>query len=326
MSIPAVLLCVALASVCWVSCNGAEGAMRDGRALATDRPVRAALLVTLAGDHKLSDYFEWSCKTIGASSELFDMLVFHESNKRVAELQCAPNVKMIDIGPSGLSKLIIGHIFQGFKGEQQVKDRMTEMLRDVLLHGPRYLVEYKPMLGSLLAQHLGEYSHWSYTDPDIIWGNLSDWVEVADLQRFSYITYAKNMDAGRLFLRGQLTLHKNEAHVNNLWRNLGYLNVALVAGRIGTAHRMVEQKKSSDEIFSKNFYSCEGWYSQLVFQCQECIHEQKYYPISRHLCLTMSQYRGTAQSTQLEMCSINPTVWRGFNTCKPLNLLLELHI
>ena len=165
---------------------------------------RGALIVTLAGNHKLAEYFEWSCRTIGASAELFDMIVFHESNVKVAELKCASNVKMIDVGANGLSKLLIDTLMQGSTSNESVRGRMSMMLNDILLHSPRYLVEIKPLLGTMFQKYLSPYSHWSYTDPDIIWANLADWVEVKDLERFHIVTYAKNMDAGRLFLRGQV--------------------------------------------------------------------------------------------------------------------------
>lgn len=170
------------------------------------RNVRGAVLVTLAGNHKLADYFEWNCRTFGASSDLFDMLVFHEANSKLKELKCAKNVKFIDLGNNGLSKVLIDKVLDGSASNASVKGRMSMMLNDILLHSPRYLVEIKPMLGDLFREHLTSYTHWSYTDPDIIWGNLADWVDVTDLERFDIVTYAKNMDAGRLFIRGQVLL------------------------------------------------------------------------------------------------------------------------
>lgn len=168
------------------------------------RKTRGAVIVTLAGNHKLADYFEWNCKTFGSSSDLFDMLVFHESNTKLMELKCAKNVKFVNLGSNGLSKHLIDKILEGSASNASVKGRMAMMLNDILLHGPRYLVEIKPMMGDLFAEHLTPYTHWSYTDPDIIWGNLADWVDVADLDRFDVVTYAKTMDAGRLFIRGQV--------------------------------------------------------------------------------------------------------------------------
>jgi hypothetical protein len=41
---------------------------------------------------------------------MFDMLVFHEGNSKVQELQCASNVKLIDLGDNGLSKVIVQKI------------------------------------------------------------------------------------------------------------------------------------------------------------------------------------------------------------------------
>jgi hypothetical protein len=182
-----------LCSIVWLSAGEEFGSK-----------ARAALIVTLAGDHKLAEYFEWTCKTIGASKELVDMLVFHETNTKVMALKCASNVKLIDVGANGLSKLLIAKVMEGSASNESVKGRMSMMLNDILRHSPRYLVEIKPLLGAMLQEHLAGYSHWSYTDPDIIWGNLADWLDVKDLERFDIVTFAKTMDAGRLFLRGQV--------------------------------------------------------------------------------------------------------------------------
>jgi len=230
-----------------------------------DVDVRAALLVTLAGDHKLAEYFEWSCRTFGNSEGAFDMLVFHESNRRLESLKCAPNVKFIDLGVKGLSKRLVELIFGHSKYEVAVKDRLSQMIDGILVRSPRYLVEIKPLLGTLFSQELTSYSHWSYTDPDIIWGNLSNWVEMDDLQKYDYLSFTKNQDAGRLFLRGQLCFHRNVDHVNSLWRELRYFDPNSYAERIGNAFHMLESKHSTDEVFAKNFHSAEGWYSQLVF-------------------------------------------------------------
>ena len=234
------------------------------RFAAAENVSKAALIITLAGDHKLTEYFEWGCRTIGSSSGLFDMLVFHESNKKLQDLTCAENVKFIDLGEKGLSTLIVNEVMQEMKSSD-IKTELLLMLNDIILHSPRYLVEIKPMVGSLLSAHLSAYSHWSYSDPDIIWGNLVDWLDPADMVHFDIITIAKNLDAGRLFLRGQFALHKNTDTLNTLWKQLDYFEIKTYAKRIGNAYRMLQEKKSSDEIFNVNFVSAEGWYSQTAF-------------------------------------------------------------
>lgn len=54
--------------------------------------------------------------------------------------------------------------------------------------------------------------------------------------------------------------------MNQLWKKLSYFAPKSYTERLGNAFRMLQEKKSSDEIFGKNFVSAEGWYSQLVFQ------------------------------------------------------------
>ena len=167
----------------------------------TANKIRAALIVTLTGNNTLSDYFEWSCRTIGASKRLIDMLVFHESNVKVRNLRCASNVKLIDLGDNGLAKVIVA---KRNDLQHTVRTQMQQNLITVLKVVPQVLVEVKPMLGTILEEYLRDYTHWSYTDPDIIWGNIVDWIEVKDLERFDYVTIAKTGDAGRLFLCGQV--------------------------------------------------------------------------------------------------------------------------
>ena len=227
---------------------------------------RGALIVTLSGSHKLSEYFEWSCRSIGASAALFDMLVFHEGNSMLKKVQCSANVKFIDLGPNGLSKLIVDEVTRHSNTSEVSRIELINLLSDIVTHIPRYLVEPKPMFGTLFADYLLQYSHWSYTDPDIIWGNLADWLDPADLAAFDVITLSKTYDAGRLFIRGQFALHKNIPSLNSLWRGLDYLHLQSFAQRIGGAARMVREGKPSEAVFGAFFTSAEGLYSQLVFQ------------------------------------------------------------
>jgi hypothetical protein len=144
------------------------------------------------------------------------MLVFHESNQKLKDISCARNVKFIDLGENGLSKLIVAEVLStaatnsgdsGSKADvisENSRRELNDYLANIMLHIPRYLVEVKPMTGSLFKEWLQPYSHWSYTDPDIIWGNLTNWIEQEDLKKYDVITIAKNFDAGRLFIRGQV--------------------------------------------------------------------------------------------------------------------------
>ena len=168
---------------------------------------RFAMVVTLAGPNKLSEYFEWTCRTIVHSADSFDMLVFHEGNSRLQRIVCAHNVKFIDLGKNGLSKLIVSELLSEFNTSSEAnRGSLTDMLSDVITHIPRYLIEVKPMTGSLFRDYLTPYSHWTYTDPDIVWGNIGSWILPDDARTYDIITLAKTFDAGRLFVRGQVFL------------------------------------------------------------------------------------------------------------------------
>lgn len=227
---------------------------------------RGALIITLAGNHKLSEYFEWSCRSIGSSAGFFDMIVFHEGNTVLKNVHCAKNVKFVDLGSNGLSKLIVDEITRASNTSESSRIELITLLSDIITHIPRYLVEPKPMFGTIFKEYLTSYSHWSYADPDIVWGNLCDWIDPQDLLSFDLITLAKTFDAGRLFIRGQFALHKNIPKMNNIWRGLDYLHIQNFASRVGGAARMVREKRKSEEIFGAFFKSAEGFYSQLVFQ------------------------------------------------------------
>ena len=239
--------------------------------------MKVAIVVTIAGKLKLSEYFDWTCTSVGDSSEMFDLLVFHEGNteimKREREHRCASNVKFFDLGDFGLSQLIVDQIIDNDKSLDKLNDkrlsaeRLTETLSEVIANIPRYLVEIKPMTGEMFKEWLKPYSHWTYSDPDILWGDLKGWVSVDDLQRYDIVSFGKNMDAGRLFLRGQFSMHKNIDKVNTIWRELSYLTFGSFLKRLSGALREIKQKKlKSEEIFGRFFFSAEGLYSVRVLE------------------------------------------------------------
>lgn len=281
------ILAIFLLSFSSISCFLNE----SHRELASESPPlgRIAFIMTLAGPNKLAPYFEWTCKTFGLSAPLYDLIVFHEDNLPLRHIKCPSNVKFVDLGEKGLSRIIVEEVLKDKDMSRDVRGELLKIANEIIKRCPRYLVEVKPLFGTLFADYLKPYSHWSYTDPDIIWGDLNNWIEDSDLKEFNYISIAKNMDAGRLFLRGQviisyyydlqnnynvvklpiylkLTLHKNIEEVNNLWKKLAYFIPDVYIRRMGNAFRMIKERKTSDEIFYTNFYSAEGWYSQLVFK------------------------------------------------------------
>ena len=165
---------------------------------------RLALIITLSSRNKLVEYFEWSCRSIGASKHLVDLLVFHENNERIKNINCAPNVKFINIGENGLAEAIVHSIVDQESSNAEVLSQLIGVVNNIMLHIPMYLVEVKPMMGFAFKKYLKDYSHWSSTDPDIIWGRLDEWIDPADAEEYDILTIAENLDSGRLYLRNQV--------------------------------------------------------------------------------------------------------------------------
>jgi hypothetical protein len=72
---------------------------------------------------------------------------------------------------------------------------------------PYLLVEYKPAYGHIFQKYLTSYSHWGYSDFDIVWGDVSRWITQEELQDFDIVTYGFG-DQDRVYVRGQFTFHK----------------------------------------------------------------------------------------------------------------------
>lgn len=164
---------------------------------------KIALLITLASDHKISKYFEWSCRSIDSSKDILDMIVFHENNNVVTNFKCSNNVHFINVGLDGFSNLIVDKIL-GQTEHESSKYNLQKILKEIISRAPKYLVEIKPLLGSLFHSYLQDYSHWAYSDPDILWGNLSDWLTNEDLRNYDVLTFSKKRESSKLYLRGQV--------------------------------------------------------------------------------------------------------------------------
>lgn len=78
------------------------------------------------------------------------------------------------------------------------------------------MTEYKPTHGVVFSDYLRGYSHWSYTDIDMLIGDLPLFIEAEELEAYDIFTYHFG-DVYRLYLRGQFAAHQNREDVNMLW-------------------------------------------------------------------------------------------------------------
>lgn len=75
------------------------------------------------------------------------------------------------------------------------------------------MAEYKPTFGEVFSAWLQNYTHWGYTDLDVIYGALPRFVQRSELTDFDLFSYSFG-DAEAVYLRGQWTVHRNGPTVN----------------------------------------------------------------------------------------------------------------
>ena len=127
---------------------------------------------------------------------------------------------------------------------------------------PRLVAEYKPAFGAVFAQYLVNYTHWGYSDLDVVLGQLPRFIERAELMDHHIITYSFG-DMEAVYLRGQWTMHQNMPMVNDIWQACKHLGAGLqneLFNKVAWARRMEAMGKKT---YHKRFLSAEGCYSYL---------------------------------------------------------------
>lgn len=104
---------------------------------------------------------------------------------------------------------------------------------------PYLIVDLKPLTGVVFDDYLEGYSHWTWGDVDIIWGDLNEFIDKRELVDNDIVTYSFG-DQTRLYMRGQFCIHKNNPTINNVWRRCEELNEKLeqeLSRHTGTTER-----------------------------------------------------------------------------------------
>ena len=114
------------------------------------------------------------------------------------------------------------------------------------------------MFMSLFRQeYVKGYSHWAYADLDTILGRVHLLTPKQILRDYDIVTIAFG-DNYRLYMRGQLTIHRNNEYVNNLWRSCPHLS------KFGS--RLIRSYRPGQipAIQQWQFQSAEGCYSRVI--------------------------------------------------------------
>jgi len=218
-----------------------------------------------ASDQSFPPYFDLFVQSAGGSAALIDFLIFHTglpSHILPDPTTLPSNVKLIDLQSSTrLAELLVRvtdrRTDESLATNDMDRTKLVGMITKAIEHHPYILVEYKPATGHIFAEYLTEYSHWGYSDLDIIWGDTPRWVTQEELTDWDIVTYSFG-DQDRVYLRGQFTFHKNIDRINQLWRGCEYLSQADV--------RYSKLMKGSEQF---KLESAEGCYSATVLNTND---------------------------------------------------------
>lgn len=204
---------------------------------------RIAILLPYIGK-TLPIWFDLFAFTAYASSDMIDWYIFiSDAPNRVVP----SNVFLVRMKEDDIYERVSRLNSDYMHSNDSFRIKMSATIRKSLKANPYFLVELKPALGYMFPDYIKTYSHWGYGDLDLLVGRVSNLITWTHLSHYDIITFSFG-DNNRLYLRGQLTIHKNNNVVNNIWRGCKYLS------EIGT-------ERSSSHL---PFESAEGCYSKVV--------------------------------------------------------------
>lgn len=217
---------------------------------------RVAVIIVYIGG-AFPSWFDAFCFSLQSSSPLFDYFFFvTEASIR----QVPANVNIIRLTNEDLitrlTQLDDESHFTNNNYNNNDKNKNKEMFtafQSLLNIEPYVLVEFKPCLGVLFGDYIKEYSHWAFADLDTLIGRAHSLVTPQILKKFDIYT-ASFGDNFRFYMRGQLTIHRNDPYINNLWRSCSHLS------QINKRLKAFLEKGST----GWNFESAEGCYSRVI--------------------------------------------------------------
>mgnify|MGYP007078116558 CR=1 FL=1 len=242
----------------------ADASPERANASATARHPRYRLAFTVPWIGKaFPSWFPYFVASAARSAYIADWLIFHEGTVLETSVFIPPNVLLHDLGRGGLGRLFGSKLARAI-GPSASEATLVQLFQQAFRDFAYIVTEYKPTHGTVFADFLahGGYTHWSYTDLDMVMGDLPVFIEREELQDFHLVSYHFG-DVFRLYLRGQFTAHQNTPHVNALWTKCSHLSNGLQA-ELESKHKIVRALAKQGKRGRTRFISAEGCYSAAV--------------------------------------------------------------
>ena len=255
-------------------------------------PHRLALILPYVGEgpEQVPTFLNLFCQGARAAADVADFLIVHNGVLSLDDLEfpaCQKNVALINLQSTQAMAerlLRVLHVRRkqnlkrnnGEQGEQEhdekeqdedwriPKDRLLGLLTAHLRVYPYTLVEYKPAYGYIFQDFLEGYTHWGYTDMDMMYGDLGRHIEASEWTDYDIVTFGFG-DQQRLYVKGQFTMHKNTDAVRTLWEDCRYLS-HLDERWYNLIKSSSNQEGGSSSSTSFQLESAEGCYSAALLQ------------------------------------------------------------
>mmetsp|Transcript_57675 Transcript_57675/g.132409 ORF Transcript_57675/g.132409 Transcript_57675/m.132409 type:complete len:601 (-) Transcript_57675:395-2197(-) len=212
---------------------------------------------------QLPPWLPFFVATASHSALLVDWFIFHEGAFSASNLPRglhASNVRFVDLKTGGMASLFGRTMSTALKLPAANTSAIVSRMRYMFQKWPRLVAEYKPAYGSIFNEWFGNYTHWGYSDMDVVLGQVARFIERSELQDHQIVTYSFG-DTEAVYLRGQWTMHQNIAKVNEIWMRCKHLSDGLqheLFQKVAWTRRMEAMGKQS---YHKRFLSAEGCYS-----------------------------------------------------------------
>lgn len=204
-----------------------------------ENKIKACLIICWFGP--LPKYFPVWLQTVKYNKE-FDFLIFTDQ-----------------LRPSNCK--VPGNVIFKNLTLNEFTDRAKKTLHEKCsVNKPYRICDYRPMFGLIFAKELINYDFWGYCDLDLVFGNLSKFVNMDTLKRYEAI-----------FNGGHFSLIKNNSRMNNLFKQKGsafnYKTVikhdAIFAFDEITGIQQIARQNNIDAIYLLPYVDADVKYSQL---------------------------------------------------------------
>jgi len=224
----------------------------ETEAAQTARP-RVALLVPYFG--RLPLYLNYFLLTAKYNQKTLDVFIFYEHND-------ATKI------PADIPANV--HFFKFNQGELEtfIVNRASRLLNHSLplftTAKRKKICDYRPLFGSIFQEYLVNHTHWGWGDIDVLYGDLSHFISISDLNDFDVITL-QDFQHGH-HLSGAFSLFKNNEHVNDLWRRV-------------SKNQLIEQLSQVDKVHATDerlFGSAVPGFADLNVKISKCTAQDSF--------------------------------------------------